>query len=123
MRRAAVAPGPEYSRYERPRAVRRSRPDVPSSPTRLVRSIPPRRVGHSPILRNVEPRPLDPRLVDDARAEEIALVARLLLAARHEDRPLSQAVIDEALGVDGPAEAPEDGAAEGAAEDSGTDEG
>jgi hypothetical protein len=47
----------------------------------------------------VEPRPLDPRLVDDARAEEIALVARLLLAARHDDRPLSQAAIDEALGV------------------------
>jgi hypothetical protein len=47
----------------------------------------------------VEPRPLDPRLVDDARAEEIALVARLLLAARHDDRPLTQAAIDEALGV------------------------
>jgi hypothetical protein len=52
----------------------------------------------------VEPRPLDPRLVDDARAEEIALVARLLLAARHDDRPLTQAAIDEALGV-GDAEA------------------
>ena len=57
------------------------------------------RVGCSPILRTVEPRPLDPRLVDDARAEEIALVARLLLAARHDDHPLSQAAIDEALGV------------------------
>ena len=32
-RRAAVAPGPKISRYERPRAVRRSRPDAPS-PTR-----------------------------------------------------------------------------------------
>ncbi len=28
MRRAAAAPGPKISRYERPRAVRRSQPDV-----------------------------------------------------------------------------------------------
>jgi hypothetical protein len=55
----------------------------------------------------VEPRPLDPRLVDDARAEEIALVARLLLAARHDDRPLSQAAIDEALGVGEDEDAPD----------------
>lgn len=47
----------------------------------------------------MEPRPLDPRLVDDARAEEIALVARLLLAARADGQPLSQEAIDEALGV------------------------
>ena len=31
MRRAAVAPGPKSSRYERPRAVRRSRPDATSA--------------------------------------------------------------------------------------------
>ena len=62
----------------------------------------------SPILPTVEPRPLDPRLVDDSRAEEIALVAQLLIAARHDEARLSQAAIDEALGVEpvDPAEAP-----------------
>ena len=73
----------------------------------------------SPILPTVEPRPLDPRLVDDARAEEIALVARLLLAARHDDAPLTQEAIDEALGVEAEQTADPSEAADAAAEDEG----
>jgi hypothetical protein len=37
-RRAAVAPGPKISRYERPRAVRRSRPDAPKPSLTLSRA-------------------------------------------------------------------------------------
>ncbi len=93
--------------------MRRSRPDVTHLTTSPNRGCPFHPLGgrRDPTLSVVEPRPLDPRLVDDARAEEIALVARLLLAARH-DEPLSQAAIDEALGVEA-----DDGAAEGAVED------
>ena len=70
----------------------------------------------SPILPTVEPRPLDPRLVDDARAEEIALVARLLIAARNDEATLSQEAIDEALGVESDDPATDRGADEGEAE-------
>jgi hypothetical protein len=47
-----------------------------------------------------ESRPLDPRLVDSARAEEIELVARLFVITCHQNRQLTQAAIDEALGVE-----------------------
>lgn len=46
----------------------------------------------------------DPHLVDDALAEEIELVTRLVLAAAKTDAPLGQAEIDRLLGVREPAD-------------------
>ena len=105
LRRAAVAPGPKSSRYERPRAVRRSRPDVT---TVTVRCREPD--GVYGVL--VEPaRPCeyigwmaaadanDENLTDDDLQSEIELVGDLVVAASASDGPLSQDEVDRILGV------------------------
>jgi len=43
--------------------------------------------------------PLDERLRDDAALDEIELTSRLMIAATSKDSPLTQAVVDEVLGI------------------------
>ena len=47
----------------------------------------------------VVPEPLDERLRDDAVLAEIELTSRLIIAASERDRPLTQAEVDELLGL------------------------
>lgn len=43
--------------------------------------------------------PLDERLRDDAALDEIELTSRLMIAATSKDSPLTQAEVDEVLGI------------------------
>jgi hypothetical protein len=45
------------------------------------------------------PAPLDHRLRDDEVLDEIELTSRLMIAASELGRPLSQAEVDEILGI------------------------
>jgi hypothetical protein len=123
VRRAAAAPGPKIRRYERPCAVRRSRPDATTSAVTKGGRLDPKTLGHNRI-------PLSPGgyidgmttdgtpgggLTDDALQSEIELVGDLVAAASASAGPLAERDIDRVLGVP-------DRKADGAAdEDDGTD--